>query len=145
MDSIRDNSFFPRQFWLLAVNIGLVLIVVATALPLFQLQTGLPVKILYTAGAAIVVLARIFAPSAKGASLRVRRLCRLEIWSGIIFCAGAFFMWYSPGNRDWLAFTLAGAALQIYTSVAIPRVVAAESADKTSEKQRKNSSYNKKH
>ncbi len=49
--------------------------------------------------------------------LRVRRLARIELWSCVIFCAGAFFMWYTPERLDWLAFTLAGGVLQVYSSL----------------------------
>ena len=53
--------------------------------------------------------------------MRLRRLHRLEVWTGIIFCVGAAFLFFRLETlRDWLAFTIAGAALQIYTSVAIP-------------------------
>ena len=38
------------------------------------------------------------------------------------FLAGAVFMFIpSAGKTDWLAFTLAGGLLTIYTSVMIPR------------------------
>lgn len=120
---IRDNSFFPRRLWLLAVNIGLLCIVAATALPLLGVW-GIGVRTVYSAGALMVVAGRVFAPSAKGQSLRVRRLCRLEVWAGLIFCAGAFFAWYTPERMDWIAFTLAGAVVQIYVSMALPRAVA---------------------
>lgn len=120
----------PHQAWLIAVNIGLLLIVAATALPLFHIM-GLVPRSLFTAGAALVLIGRLFAPSVKEQSLRVRRLCRLEVWVGIIFCAGAFFMWYTPERMDWLAFTLAGAAVQIYVSMALPRAIrqAAEASE----------------
>lgn len=122
----------PRQAWLIAVNIGLLLIVAATALPLFHIM-GLVPRSLFTAGAALVLIGRLFAPAVKEQSLRVRRLCRLEVWVGIIFCAGAFFMWYTPERMDWLAFTLAGAAVQIYVSMALPRAIrqAAEASEGT--------------
>ena len=134
--TLENNSFFPRTLWLLAVNIGLLLIVVGTALPLFSINSAV-VRCFFSAGALLVVAGRLFSPSTKGLSLRVRRMCRMEIWVGIIFCAGAFFMWYYPGRMDWLAFTLAGAVLQIYTSVALPRAIAKEKAGKTDIKQRK--------
>lgn len=132
------QSFLPRQAWLVTVNVGLLLIVTGTAIPLLRITgvdpTGLMARIVYSAGAAGVFLGRMFSPSTAGLPLRVRRLCRLEIWTGIIFCAGAFFMWYTPGRMDWLAFTLAGAVVQIYTSLTIPRAM---------EKERRNASAGK--
>lgn len=125
-------SFMPRQAWLIAVNIGLLLIVIGTALPLFHV-TGIVPGILYAAGAAMVLVGRLFAPKHKNASLRVRRLARLEIWVGLIFCTGAFFIFYTPDRMDWLAFTLAGAAVQIYVSLAMPRAQAKDTEYKSGE------------
>ena len=31
-------------------------------------------------------------------------------------------MWYSDNPREWVVFLLAGAFIQLYTSIAIPRV-----------------------
>jgi len=120
--SARPTSFMPHTAWLIVVNIGLLFIVAGTALPLFHLG-GLTARIIYSIGAAAVLLGRLFAPSLKGQSLRVRRLSRLEVWVGIIFCAGAFFMWYTPERMDWLAFTMAGAAVQVYVSMALPKAI----------------------
>ena len=124
------SSFLPRQAWLVAVNIGLLLIVIGTAIPLLRLSgfdsTGIISRIVYSVGAAAVLIGRLFAPSTAGLPLRVRRLCRLEIWTGIIFCVGACFMFYTPERMDWLAFTLAGAVIQIYTSLMIPRAMEKE-------------------
>ena len=55
---------------------------------------------------------------------------RLESWSSLLFCVAAFFAFYSaPVIRDWLAFTLAGAAIQIYSSIAL-NIAASKSAKK---------------
>ena len=113
----------PRSPWQWVVNAGLLLIVAATALPLFMINN--PVyRYLLTAGAVAVFVGRMSMPKVKGGSLRLRRLCRIELWAGIIFCAAACFVWW-PGARpmDWLAFTLAGGMLQIYTSIMIPRQI----------------------
>lgn len=129
MSTNPKQPFFPTSPWLIIVNIGLLLIVVGTALPLLHIA-GVWVKIIYSAGAAAVLLGRLFSPSTKHLPLRARRLCRMESWVGIIFCVGAFFMWYTPQRMDWLAFTLAGAVIQIYTSMAIPKAMADKSSDK---------------
>lgn len=58
---------------------------------------------------ALLLYGRIAAIVPKGASLRLRRLYRLETWCAIFFCVATFFMFYEKaGQMDWLAFTLAG-------------------------------------
>lgn len=105
---------------MLATIIGLILVMAGTALPLLRLDTEI-YRYIFSAGAILVVVGRLFMPY-KGPSLRIKRLCRLEVWSGLFFCAAAFFMfWKGAGPTDWIAFTLAGAAIQIYTSIMIPR------------------------
>lgn len=115
---MNDNKDFtiPSSPWLWVMNLGLLLIVAGTALPLFRLE-GTMFRYIYSAGAALALVGRLLAPSYKGSGIRVRRLARIEIWSCIIFCVGAFFMWYTPERLDWLAFTLAGGVLQVYSSL----------------------------
>jgi hypothetical protein len=58
---------------------------------------------------------------------RIRRLYRIESWSGIFFCVAAFFLFYNGEyTRDSWAFTLAGGVLLVFTTIAIPRVVKKE-------------------
>ena len=111
--------------------IGLLLVLAATMAPFFLMEqqwAQLIYPYVYSAGALIVLLARIFTSKGKG---RLRRLRHLEVWIGIIFCVAAVFLFY-PGAalRDWLAFTLAGAALQVYTSLAIPSQIAKDEKQK---------------
>lgn len=57
----------------------------------------------------------------------MKRLARLEAWSGVFFCVAAFFMFYDPSsNRDWLAFTLAGGAVQIIVTALQTRLARKE-------------------
>lgn len=105
---------------MLATTIGLLLVMAGTAIPLLRLDSEI-YRYIFSAGAILVVAGRLFMPY-KGPSLKIKRLCRLEVWSGLFFCAAAFFMfWKGAGPTDWIAFTLAGAAIQIYTSIMIPR------------------------
>lgn len=103
--------------------VGLLLVLCATVCPFFLRDYAPAVQAypyVYCLGTAILLAARIFAPY-RGDDFRLRRLHRLEAWVGIIFAVGAFFLFYQHGVlRDWLAFTLAGAAVQIFTSIAIP-------------------------
>lgn len=74
---------------------------------------------IYAAGAAVLLLIRLFTPY-KGDNQRQKRWYRIQSWAAIFFCAGAFFLFYTPGQlRDWLAFTLAGAVIQVITSLTI--------------------------
>lgn len=115
MDNNKDFTI-PSSPWLWVMNLGLLLIVAGTALPLFRIDGAL-FRYIYSAGAVLALIGRLLAPSYKGSVIRVRRLARIEFWSCIVFCVGAFFMWYYPQRTDWLAFTLAGGALQIYSSL----------------------------
>lgn len=78
-------------------------------------------KWVYAAGAILSLTARLFQPAPPaGTPLKIKRLMRMESWSALLFCVAAFFAFYSaPVYRDWLAFTLAGAAIQIYSTVAL--------------------------
>ena len=105
------------------VPVALLLVLGATAVPFFLREVELAraaFPYVFTAGAVLLLIARIFTPY-RGSDLRLKRLHRIEAWSAIFFCAGAFFLFYNPYQlRDWLALTLAGAVIQIITSVAIP-------------------------
>ncbi len=115
--SSKYDFTIPSSPWLWLMNLGLILIVVGTALPLIQLDSDI-FRYIYTTGAAIALIGRIAAPKYRGTIVRIIRLNRIEFWSNVAFCFAAFFMWYNQtGSRDWLAFTLAGGALQIYASL----------------------------
>jgi hypothetical protein len=81
-------------------------------------QTAFPW--IFSAGAVLLLIIRLFTPF-RGTDLRLKRWHRIESWSAIFFCVAAFFLFWPEGQlRDWLAFTLAGAVIQIITSIAIP-------------------------
>ncbi len=125
----RDELFGlpPRPWTVIMVTIGLLAIVVATVVPL--VSGGFDVmwyRYLYAAGAALTLVGRLFAPYT-GKHPRMKRLYRLESWSSIFFCVAAFFMFYDPmHNRDWLAFTLAGGAVQIISTILSTRLARKE-------------------
>lgn len=74
----------------------------------------------YSAGALGLLLVRLFTPY-RGDNVRLKRWHRIECWAALFFCAGAVFLFVDGASlRDWLAFTLAGAVLQIICSFAIP-------------------------
>lgn len=109
--------------WL--ANSGMIIILVAIAIPLLSPYNPF-YRYIFTTGAAITFIGRIITPRLKDASLRVRRLNRMQLWSAILFCASAAAMFY-PGLQptDWLAFTLAAAVLQAYASIMLPRALKA--------------------
>lgn len=114
----------PAKIWLILATVGMLLIVVGTLLPLFgNYFYGSAYKYIYSAGALLLLVCRLFTKYT-GKHERVRRLYRLEAWSAIFFCVASFFMFYEPNAaRDWLAFTLAGGAVLVYTSIMIPLTV----------------------
>lgn len=119
MTTQSETSPRPAKLWMWILNIGLILLVTGAALPIMLVvePRDISYKIVFTLGAAFVLLARLFMPGYKGSDLRLKRLSRLEGWSAVLFAAAAFFMWYNPawgGTTDWIAFTLAGAFLQLY-------------------------------
>lgn len=123
MKQSDNNNTSGSALWLGLMTLGMLLIVAGTVIPIFRLETDL-YKYIYSAGALLLLISRIMTPY-RGSNDRIRRLYRIESWSAIFFCVAAFFMFYEPGSaRDWLAFTLAGGAVQIYTSIMIPRTAA---------------------
>lgn len=107
------------------ITIGMLLVAAGTVMPLLMQGTGSDLyKYVYGGGALMLLIGRIFT-SYKGDNLRLKRLYRIEGWSAIFFCVAVFFMFYEDASsRDWIAFTLAGGAIQIYTSIMIPRTIA---------------------
>lgn len=100
--------------------VGLLLVVAATILPLLKVSSDI-YKWLYAGGAILVTAGKALKPS-PSEKIRVKRLCRIEVWGGLMFVAGTFFMFYYPaGNTDWIAFTLAGGAIEVYASLMISR------------------------
>lgn len=108
----------PRPWLVTIVTIGLLAIVIATLIPILNKGFEHPwYRYLYAAGAVLILIGRLFSPY-RGKHPRMKRLSRLEAWSGIFFCVAAFFMFYDPrSNRDWLAFTLAGGVIQILVTI----------------------------
>lgn len=101
---------------------GLILVFAATAMPLLMVSSDI-FKWIYGAGAILVTAGKALKP-APSDNIRVKRLCRIEVWGGVMFCAGCFFMFYYPsGNTDWMAFTLAGGAIEAYASLMIPKAL----------------------
>ena len=116
-----------KNWGIILVNIGLLAIMAALVFPLLHIDPRIT-RILFTVAAAIYAVGRILAyPRGEAVSLHVKRLLRIEMASAVMFAVATFFFWYRPATgTDWVAFTLAGAILVIYTSIAIPRAKAKE-------------------
>ncbi|MBD5240162.1 MAG: hypothetical protein HDS64_10440 [Bacteroidales bacterium] len=121
-----------KKFAPIMLIIGLLTIAVGVLMPIMTNNPfGMTFRYVFAVGAALTLIARFMEPSAPaGTPVRIKRLMRLESWSSLLFCVAAFFAFYSaPVIRDWLAFTLAGAAIQIYSSIAL-NIAASKSAKK---------------
>ncbi len=117
------NSIARPRLAAVGAPLALLVIFLATLVPFFLIEQHWAREAfpyVYSAGALALLLVRLFTPF-KGSDMRLKRWHRIESWTAIIFCVGAFFLFYNPHQlRDWLAFTLAGAVLQAITSIAIP-------------------------
>lgn len=114
-----------KQYSPIFLIAGLLMVAAGVMMPIMSGNIeGMAFRYVYAAGAILSVAARFLQPKApSGTPVRLQRLLRLESWSAIMFCVAAFFSFYDMTQiRDWLAFTLAGAAIQIYTSIAIALV-----------------------
>lgn len=120
-----ENIITSKTVFLWMITIGMLLVAAGTVMPLLMQGTGSDLyKYVYGGGALMLLIGRIFT-TYKGENLRLKRLYRIEGWSAIFFCVAVFFMFYEDASsRDWIAFTLAGGAIQIYTSIMIPRTIA---------------------
>lgn len=117
--SSRVTAYYSNPALAMGATVGLLLVMAGTLMPVLGSLSFY--RWVYAAGAVMVLGCRLFSPY-KGDNIRIKRLMRVEAWSGVFFCVGVFFQWYQGGSmRDWIAFTLAGAAIQIYTSIMIPR------------------------
>lgn len=110
----------------ITLAVATLLLLVTAALPIFGIVNDWT-KYVYAFGA-LLALAERFTEHYKGKNLRISRLYRMGKVSAMLYCLSAFCLFSSVlnfnigqswGNRDWLAFLLAGALLQIYASFAI--------------------------
>lgn len=120
-----------RKYVELGAAAGLLLVLAAMMAPFIGGLAGYPLmwaKWVYAAGALVYTAARVVDVNAPGDSLRLRRLRRLEFWAGVCFIIGGAFWFYKEQYymglfagplavmRQTVAFTMAGAVLQIVAS-----------------------------
>lgn len=100
---------------------GFAMIAAAMAVPMFMgpLYEGTWYHYLYAAGAAVMVIFSLLSPY-RGKDMKMKALRRIQSWSSLMFVAASVLLFW-PGStmRDWVAFTLAGAVLRGYSSIAI--------------------------
>lgn len=120
-----------RKYVELGAAAGLLLVLAAMMAPFIGWMTGhslMWAKWIYASGALVYTVARVIDVNAPGDSLRLRRLRRLEFWAGMCFIVGAAFWFYKEQYytglfagplavmRQTVAFTMAGAVIQIIAS-----------------------------
>jgi len=99
--------------------IGLLMIACGMVMPFFAGLQFVAFRYIFCAGAVLTLLSRLFTRYG-GDNLRVKRLHRLEFWSALLYCVAGFFLFYPHGTlQEALAFTLAGAFVQVYASIMI--------------------------
>jgi len=101
------------------VLIGLLIMAMMALLPLLNINHEW-MRWAFAVGAGLVLVARVLGVY-NGPSLRIRRLHRILISSGILYCASALMMFLSRGTNDWIAFLLAGLVMQVYAGWMIDR------------------------
>lgn len=112
--------------------IALLMIMAATAMPFTPLAyytpfTGFALwRYIFTLGAIAFFITRLIAGN-QFTELRLKRLQRMQFWAGVMFCVASFFIFYEPNTNDWIAFTLAGALLQAYSTFVISRNISRQS------------------
>ena len=99
--------------------LGLMAMMIMAVLPLIDINFEW-MRWIYAAGAAMVLLARLL-QHYKGNNLRVRRLYRMGIVSALLYCVSAAMLFWGKGTTNWIAFLMAGAVIQMYSSYMIDR------------------------
>jgi hypothetical protein len=122
---MSDKKFNFAEFMRkVGAPVGLLLVLAGLVAPFFFAGTFYAAgiyKYVYALGAAVCLVAAFCMP--RGIKdLRLRRLYRLELCSAVLFVVAAIiaFVGAYGSGRDWIALTMAGAAIKIYTTIAIP-------------------------
>ncbi|MDE6291774.1 MAG: hypothetical protein K2M16_09600 [Muribaculaceae bacterium] len=120
-----------RKYVEIGASVGLLLVLAAMMAPFLESFIGhsmMWAKWVYGVGALTYTVSRVVNVNAPGDSLRLRRLRRLEFWAGMCFIVGAAFWFYKlqyysgffagplAVMRQTVAFTMAGAVIQIVAS-----------------------------
>jgi len=103
--------------------VAMTVLMLATVIPLFSNQWPAWQRYMLAAGAVGTLIAQILIPS-PSEELRIKRLSRMNVWSAIVYCVAAYCLFSSNFDmkRSWVAFLLAGAAIQIYATLMISKL-----------------------
>ena len=99
------------------LSAGMIILLVTAILPLGGIMYPWP-RYIYAIGAALTLISRFF-DRYDGKNTGIKRLYRIQAVSALCYCASAALLFYSSSEKDWLAFLMSGAVLQIYTSFRI--------------------------
>ena len=117
---MENNNYLNDGFLNLLLLAAMLMLVIPAFLPLIGINEEWMVYV-YILGAICAVVTRILQRvkyrKDKTISTRIRRLLHIEFWSSMCYMVSAYFMVADPYHHgNWIAFLLAGAVLQIYTS-----------------------------
>ena len=117
--------------------VAMTALLLTVALPLFNILPEWS-KYAFAAAAVGVLVAQILIPS-PSEDFRVKRLARMNVWSGIVYCVAAYCPFSSniDMQRAWVAFLLAGAVLQIYATLMISKLTNNKKEKDTQENEKK--------
>ena len=81
----------------------------------------------FAASAFLVLAAQVLMPTPAG-GVRVRRLARMNVWASALYCLSAMslFIHNQAMQQSWVAFLLAGAVMQVYATLMLPKAEAQE-------------------
>lgn len=121
-----------RKYAESVATFGILIVAVALVCPFTNLTDTESLKIykwVYAAGALIYAAGRVAGSRHEGDSLTMKRLRRMECWSGFAFIIGAFFWFYNEDRfaiiatagplailRETIIFSLVGAVIQVISS-----------------------------
>jgi hypothetical protein len=111
--------------------VSMTVLLVAAVIPLFITPMPSWQRYMLAAGAAGTLIAQFFIPSPSD-DFRIRRLSRMNVWAGIVYCVGAYCLFSSniDMQRSWIAFLLAGAVLQIYATFMLSKLTNSKKQEK---------------
>lgn len=138
----EDKIMRRRRSMEAMATFGLIVICVGLVAPITSPGGGAlfftAMRWVYTLGAVMFTVARGVNVNLPGDSIRVRRYRRMELWAGIAFLVGAALWFYNASRiggfffslavmRDTIAFTMAGAIIQMVSSWLVARQIKKES------------------
>ena len=114
--------------------LSMTLLLAAAVVPLFITPMPAWQRWLMADGAVGTLVAQFLIPSPSD-EIRIKRLSRMNIMAGIVYCIAAYCRFSSNFDmqRSWVAFLLAGAVIQIYATLMLSKLT----NDKKSKKEDK--------